>query len=55
MESFTQMTHCIAEQTDEMTTSILDAPPSSSYYQSLEKSETMTSHQNELMKHAKEI
>ena len=55
MESFTQMTRCIAEQVDEMTTSILDAPPSSSYYESLEKCETMTSLVNELTKHAKEI
>ena len=39
MESLTQMARRIAEQADEMTTSILDAPPSSSYYESLEKCE----------------
>jgi len=55
MESFTQMARRIAEQADEMTTSILNEPPSSSYYESLEKCETVTSHVNELMKHAKEI
>jgi len=55
MESFTQMARHIAEQADEITTSILNEPPSSSYYESLDKCESMTSHVNELMKHAKEI
>jgi len=54
MESFTQMARRIVEQADEMTTSILNEAPSSPYYESLEKCETMTSHVNELMKHAKE-
>jgi len=55
MESLTQTARCVVEQADEMMTSILNEPPSSSYYESLEKCETMTSHVNELMKHAKEI
>jgi len=55
MESFTQMARLVTEQVDERTTSILNEPPSSSSYESLEKCETMTSHVNELMKHAKEI
>ena len=55
MESFTQMARLVTEQVDERTTSILNEPPSSSSYESLEKCETMTSHINELMKHAKEI
>ena len=55
MESFTQMARHIAEQADEITTSILNEPPSSSYYESLDKCESMTSHVNELMNHAKEI
>jgi len=55
MESLTQMARRIAEQAEEMTNSILNEPPSSSFYEILEKCETMTSHVNELMKHAKEI
>jgi len=55
MESFTQMASRIAEQADEMMTSSLNAPPFTSCYEGLEECETMTSHANELMKHAKEI
>ena len=49
------MARRIKEQADEMMNSSLNAPPFTLCYEGLEECETMTSHTNELMKHAKEI